>query len=76
MLSKQHALAQSTPSQAGPVLTNVDILKLKAAGLSDAPVVGKIEASGGSGYRLGVDDLLSLKQRGVSDAVVGAMIRA
>ena len=71
-----HPIAQAAPSQAGPALTNGDILKLKAAGLSDALIVGKIEASSGSGYHLGVDDLLSLKQQGLSDVVVGAMIRA
>ena len=70
-----HPLAQAAPSQA-PALSNADILKLKAAGLSDALIVGKIEASSGGGYKLGVDDLLSLKQQGLSDAVVQAMIRA
>ncbi len=49
----------------------MDILKLKAAGLSDVLSVGNIESSSGSDYHLGVDDLLSLKQEGLSDAAVG-----
>ena len=76
VLTQSHAVAQAVPTEAGPLLSNADILKFKAAGLSDALIVGKIEASGGRGYRLGVDELLSLKQQGLSDVVIQAMLHA
>jgi hypothetical protein len=59
----------------GAPLTNADVIKLKAAGLGDDLVIGKIKASPAS-YRLDAADLVELKQNGLSDALIGAMMQA
>jgi hypothetical protein len=59
----------------GPALINADILKLKAAGLSDEIVIQKINSAPAS-YDLSTDELLRLKKEGLSDAVISAMMTA
>ncbi len=60
---------------AGPVLTNMDILALRAAGLGDDVIIQKIKSSPGR-YALGVDDLTALKKAGLPDAIISAMLGA
>lgn len=70
--------SRSTPQAAaplGPKLTNVDVLKLKEAGLSEDLIVAKVKGSGAD-YSLGVDDLLELKKAGLSDSIIHAMLDA
>jgi hypothetical protein len=59
----------------GTPLTNSDILKLKAVGLSDDLIVAKINAAPAS-FHLDTDDLVELKKAGIADSVVAAMIKA
>jgi hypothetical protein len=61
--------------RAGAGLTNADVLKLKAAGLSEQIIIDKINASPAQ-FHLETDDLLQLKQAGLSDAIISAMIHA
>jgi hypothetical protein len=56
-------------------LTNADVLKLQAAGLTEQLIIDKIKASPAD-YHLDTDDLVGLKQTGLSDAIIGAMIQA
>lgn len=69
--------AGSTVSKtaSGSPLTNADMLKLKAAKLSDELIIEKIKVSPAN-YRLDTSDLVELKQAGLSDAIIGAMIQA
>ena len=50
-----------------------DLVKLKAAGVSDAVLIALIE-SDRSEYRLNAEDILDLRQRGFSDRLILAMI--
>jgi hypothetical protein len=59
----------------GTSLTNADILKLKAAGLSDELISEKIKISPAN-FRLETSDIVELKQAGLSNEIVGAMIQA
>lgn len=56
-------------------LTNADVLKLNAAGLTEQLIIDKINASLAD-YHLETNDLIQLKQTGLSDAIIGAMIQA
>lgn len=51
-----------------------DLVKLKAAGLSDQVLVELIK-SDGSVFHLTADDVLSLRRQGLSDQVIIAMLR-
>jgi hypothetical protein len=82
--STDYDLARAkTPSAASAVLkaatgtplTNADVVKLKAAGLSERLIIDKIKTSPAK-YLLDTNDLIELKQAGVSDATIGAMIQA
>lgn len=59
----------------GAPLTNADVVKLKAAGLTEQLIIDKIKASPAS-FTLDTNDILELKQAGLSDAIIGAMIQA
>ena len=60
----------------GLPLTNGDVLKLKAAGLSEQLIIEKIKASPAN-YQLDTNDLVELKQSGnLSEAIIAAMIQA
>lgn len=70
-------IPQSAPAQkslSGAPLTNADVLKLKAAGLSDQFIIDKIKASPAN-YHLDVDDLVELKKAGIAEAVIAAMMQ-
>ena len=62
-------------SISGAALTNADVLKLKAAGLSDQFIIDKIKASPAN-FRLDVDDLVELKKAGIAEGVIAAMMQA
>jgi len=59
----------------GSALTNVDILSLKQAGLSDQLIIDKIGSSPAK-FTLETDDLVALKKAGIPDSVISAMIEA
>ena len=72
------ATPQAAPAQrlfSTSALTNADVVKLKAAGLSDQLIIDKIKASPAN-YRLDVDDLVELKKAGIPDTVTAAMLQA
>ena len=56
-------------------MSNVDIIALKDAGISDELLVAKIRNSPGE-YRLDTEDLIALKRAKVSEAVIQSMIEA
>lgn len=55
-------------------VTIQDLVKLKAAGLSDEILVALIE-SDGSVFRLTANDILTVRDQGLGDAVILAMLR-
>jgi hypothetical protein len=76
------AKAKEQPSESpvpkavsGTPLTNADVLKLKAVGLTEQLIIDKIKVSPAN-YRLDTSDLVELKQAGLSDASIAAMMQA
>lgn len=70
--------AAQTPAAASAeaaALTNADIIKLKAAGLSDELIIRKIRDSRVD-FRLEPDNLVELKTANISESVIGAMMEA
>jgi hypothetical protein len=69
-------LAVAAPrAVSGTPLTNADVLKLQAAGLTERLIIDKIKASPAS-FTLDTNDIVELKMAGLSDAIIGAMIQA
>ena len=67
--------ADASQRTAPGTLTNADVMKLKASGLSDDLIVQRIKMSPGS-YSVEPDDLAALKAAGLSDPVISAMMSA
>jgi hypothetical protein len=65
--------SQTQPSERG--ITKEDVIRLVKAGIPDAVIIARIEASSGTSFNLSADDLLSLQKEGVSKDVMLAMIR-
>ena len=61
------------PAAAAGAATIQDLVKLKAAGLSDDILIALIE-SDGSVFQLKADDVISLKKQGLSEKVIMAML--
>ena len=55
------------------IITNKDVLALKAAGLGDELIITKIKESP-SDFTLGTEDLVALKRANVSDLVISEMM--
>jgi hypothetical protein len=62
-------------SQAGRSMSNLDVIALKEAGVSDELLLAKIRNSDAE-YRLDTEDLIALKRAKVSEAVIQAMIES
>ncbi len=60
--------------RASEALHNQDVVKMVAAGLSEAVVVAKIREAKSVDFALEVDDLIELKASGVSAVVIEAML--
>lgn len=60
-------------AEQGPI-TNADVLKMLAAGLSDGVVVAAIEGAPQVGFELTPDALIKLKAAGASNGVITAML--
>ena len=56
-------------------LTNEDVVRLANAGVGDAVIVPKIEASA-TAFDTSVDALLALSEAGIADDVIAAMVKA
>jgi hypothetical protein len=70
------AAAPAPPvSSATKSMSNMDVIALKDAGISDDLLVAKIRNSPGE-YRLDTEDLIALKRAKVSEAVIQSMIEA
>lgn len=67
--------AEAPKTLSGTPLANADVLKLKAAGLTEQLIIDKIKASPAK-FNLDTNDIVELKQAGLSDAIIGAMIQA
>jgi hypothetical protein len=65
--------ATDRPSPAGAALSNLDVIQMVKAGLSEDIVLNKI-ASSPADFRTGAQDLIQLKESGVSDNVIKAMV--
>ena len=79
---KTHAADRVVLSAPAPVaqsatksMTNMDIIALKDAGVSDELLVSKIRNSAGE-YRLDTEDLIALKRAKVSETVIQSMLEA
>jgi hypothetical protein len=70
----QPAPARTPPASSG--MTNGDVIKMVAAGLSQDIVLVAIERAEKRAFNLSVDGLVSLKKGGVSDAIILAMQNA
>jgi hypothetical protein len=62
------------PPAAGATLTNLDILQMQKAGLSEDIILSKISTST-TDFHTGTQDLIQLKESGVSDNVINAMVQ-
>ena len=60
---------------ASKAMSNMDVIALKDAGVSDDLLMAKIRNSNGD-YRLDTEDLIALKRAKVSEAVIQAMIES
>jgi hypothetical protein len=69
------ATAKPTSQVFGEALTNVEIIKMKEAGLGDQLIIAKIKSSPGK-YKLDTDELIALKKAGVSEEIIAAMLQA
>jgi hypothetical protein len=58
----------------GAVLTNVDILQMQKAGLSEEIILSKIGAST-TNFNTGTQDLIQLKEAAVTDNIINAMVQ-
>jgi hypothetical protein len=58
----------------GAVLTNVDIVQMQKAGLSEEIILSKIGAST-TNFNTGTQDLIQLKEAAVSDNIINAMVQ-
>jgi hypothetical protein len=61
------------PAAARETLTNDTVIRLLAAGIGEAAVIGKIRASQAA-FDLSTDGLIALKGKGVPNAVIAAML--
>ena len=61
------------PAASAGAATIQDLVKLKAAGLSDDILIALIE-SDGSVFQLKADDVISLRKQGLSERVIMAML--
>lgn len=59
----------------GSPMTNADVIKLTAAGLSEQIVIDKIKSSPAK-FDLETNDIVELKRGGVTDIVIAAMMQA
>lgn len=67
-----HARAADQPGP--PALTNVDVVKMVRAGLSDALVITAIRQAKQTAFDVRPDALVELKAAGVSDAILAVML--
>jgi hypothetical protein len=78
-LAANHAPAPAPLAMAAPpaskAMSNMDVIALKDAGVSDDLLVAKIRNSNGD-YRLDTEDLSALKRAKVSESVIQAMIES
>ena len=72
-LSASPAPAGSGSTGAGPKLTNLEILNLRAAGFGDDVIIAKIQSSSHD-FSLDATSLVTLKKAGISDRVITAML--
>jgi hypothetical protein len=63
--------ASTPPGKAA--MTNADVIKLVAAGLSSDVIVGTIRQSASKSFDMSIDGLIALKKATVPDAVISAM---
>jgi len=72
-----HAAAAPAPTAqaTSKSMSNMDVIALKDAGISDELLVAKIRNSPGE-YRLDTEDLIALKRAKVSEGVIQSMIEA
>jgi hypothetical protein len=68
-------MAAPVSAAAVKTMSNVDVITLKDAGLSDELLISKIRNSAGD-YRLDTDDLIALKRAKVSETVIQSMLEA
>jgi hypothetical protein len=79
---KTYAASRPVAAASAPIaavasksMSNMDVIALKDAGISDDLLVAKIRNSPGE-YRLDTEDLIALKRAKVSEAVIQSMLEA
>lgn len=72
--SARPSLAAQSAAPASAAMTNDDVVKMVAAGLSDQIVVGAIQQTKARNFDLSPAALIDLKAKKVSDSVVAAML--
>jgi hypothetical protein len=58
----------------GGLLTNVDIVQMQKAGLSEEIILSKI-ATSTTNFNIGTQELIQLKESGVKDTIINAMVQ-
>ena len=66
--------AADRSAASGAVLTNVDILQMQKAGLSEEIILSKI-ATSTTDFNIGTQDLIQLKEAAVTDNIINAMVQ-
>ncbi len=61
-------------AQTQPEMTNADVLKMVAAGLSESIVVSVVQKAASKNFDTSPEAVLDLKAKGVPDAVIAAML--
>lgn len=68
-------IAPAAPASSPRMMSNEDVMAMKAAGLADDVIIAKIR-SGRCGFRTDATDIIAMKKSGASDAVLKAMLEA
>jgi hypothetical protein len=68
-----NASASAAAPGGGKVMTNADVVKMAAAGLSGDIIANTIRQAPGHSFDLSIDGLIALKKAGVPDIAVAAM---
>lgn len=71
-IAHANAVSMAQQQAANPPLTNVDLIRLAQAGVSEQVIINTVKSNGGS-FDLSTDGLIELKSNGVSDRVIAAV---
>ena len=71
-IAHANAVSMAQQQAANPPLSNLDLIRLAQADVSDQVIINTVKSNGGS-FDLSTDGLIELKSNGVSDRVIAAV---